>query len=301
MLSVANFTTTVPDNPASGLSLGSLEVKTNLNGLTYTIASQNPAGAITIDASTGVILIDDATLFDYETNPLIIATVTVSAGSLSDEADVTIMVDPLNQYELDVIDYFKEVALGFEFGGASQITRRWNTDMRVFVGGTPTAEHMETLEEIVQEINDLATTTFDIIIVDDTLQSNFYIHFGTKDSYAAMFPDQASLAQSNYGLFSIFWNGNNELFLGFMYVDIQRATAVEQKHLLREELTQSLGLGRDSDRYPESIFQQSFSTKTTEYAPIDRDLIRLLYHPDMKVGLGAPQVATLLREILEGE
>ena len=83
-----------------------------------------------------------------------------------------------------------------------------------------------------------------------------------------------------------------------MYVDINRASLLEQKHLLREELTQSLGLARDSELYSESIFQQSFSTKTTEYAPIDRDLVRLLYHPKMKVGLDRDQVDKLLREIL---
>lgn len=68
--------------------------------------------------------------------------------------------------------------------------------------------------------------------------------------------------------------------------------------MLREELTQSLGLARDSNLYPESIFQQSFSTKTTDYAPIDRDLIRLLYHPEMKVGLNRDEVDNLLRDIL---
>ena len=86
-----------------------------------------------------------------------------------------------------------------------------------------------------------------------------------------------------------------------MYLDIFRANETEQKHLLREELTQSLGLAKDSPLYPESIFQQSFSTKTTEYAQMDKNLIRLLYHPDMEIGLNRIQVDSNLREILKTE
>ena len=85
-----------------------------------------------------------------------------------------------------------------------------------------------------------------------------------------------------------------------MYVDIQRANAQEQMHLLREELTQSLGLGKDSEKYPNSIFQSSW-TQTTEYLPIDRELIRLLYHPEMKIGLNDIAVEELLIEILQNE
>jgi hypothetical protein len=63
-----------------------------------------------------------------------------------------------------------------------------------------------------------------------------------------------------------------------MYVDIIRAKEDDaQKHLLREELTQSLGLFNDSYKYDNSIFYQGWTT-TTEYAPIDRELIDMLYN-----------------------
>jgi hypothetical protein len=85
-----------------------------------------------------------------------------------------------------------------------------------------------------------------------------------------------------------------------MYVDIVRANSTEQKHLLREEFTQSLGLAKDSPLYMESIFQSAWTT-TTEYAAIDKDLIRLLYHPDMGVGLNQAQVEEVLKEILAND
>lgn len=207
----------------------------------------------------------------------------------------------LTAYNESVVDYFKEVALGFEFGNESKITRRWEGNMKLFIGGKPTPALLAETNRIVGEINDLANNEFNVEVVGDSLQSNYYIFFGSGNSYAAIFPAQSSFVASNWGLFSVSYPSSGVLFKGHMYVDINRANLIEQKHLLREELTQSLGLARDSDLYPESIFQQSFSTKTTEYAPIDRDLIRLLYHPKMKVGLDRDQVDKLLRDILLAE
>ena len=73
-----------------------------------------------------------------------------------------------------------------------------------------------------------------------------------------------------------------------------------QKHLLREKLTQSLGLARDSHLYDYSIFQQSWTT-VTQYSQMDKDIIRLLYHPEMEVGLDKTQVEDLLVQILKKE
>lgn len=203
----------------------------------------------------------------------------------------------LTEYELEVIDYFKEITLGFEFGGASEITRKWKTDMKIFVGGSPTDELLNELEEIKASINDLATDGFSMEVVSDSMQSNFYIFLGTGEEYAKINPSQSDQVDSNWGLFNVFWNGSNEINRGRMYVDIERADPTEQQHLLREELTQSLGLAKDSAEYPESIFQSSW-TRTTEYAMIDEDVIRLLYHPDLPIGLDAMQVEVTLRDIL---
>ncbi len=204
----------------------------------------------------------------------------------------------LNEYELEVVDYFKEVALGFEFGNASEVTRRWNIDMKIFIGGNPTNELLSELDIILDDINSLCSSGFSVEIVDDSLRSNYYIFFGSGSSYAEVFPALSNLVHSNWGLFTVFWNGSNELYTGYMYVDILRANLIEQKHLLREELTQSLGLAKDSNLYTESIFQQAFSTKVTTFAEIDEDLIHLLYHPDMRTGLNESQVDGVLRSVL---
>ena len=206
----------------------------------------------------------------------------------------------LSEYEIDVIDYFKDIALGFEFGNTSNITRKWNSEMKVFIGGEPSFELLAEFEKIRTEINELKTDGFNVTVVNDSLQSNYYIFFGSGTKYAEMFPDEANLVNSNWGLFYLLWNGQNQFYSGHMYVDIIRANSIEQKHLLREEFTQSLGFARDSQLYMESIFQSDWTT-TIEYAPIDQDLIRFLYHPEMSVGLNELEVDNALREILSSE
>lgn len=190
----------------------------------------------------------------------------------------------LSEYEINVIDYFKKVALGFEFGTASSITRKWNSELKIYMGGEPNTVLSDELERIKSEINALVTDGFQLKIVNDSLQSNYYIFLGSGAQYAQLYPSQTRFVDSNWGLFSVFWNGQNQLTKGHMYIDVSRANLIEQKHLLPEELTQSLGLARDSQEYVESIFQSAWTT-TNEYAEIDRDLIRLLYHPQMNIGL----------------
>ena len=217
-----------------------------------------------------------------------------------DEGNTFSSLEGLSDYEIDVIEYFKEVALGFEFGNASKITRKWESELKIFVDGEPNSELLDELDDILLEINELAKNGFQIVIVEETSISNFYIFFGTGTDYAQLYPSQSGLVGSNWGLFSLYWNSDNQFTTGHMYVDIVRADMNEQKHLLREELTQSLGLARDSQKYTESIFQSSW-TITNEYAEIDKDLIKLLYHPDMKIGLRENQVHDVLRQILLNE
>lgn len=206
----------------------------------------------------------------------------------------------LTSYDEDVIEYFCEVALGLEFGGTPEVTRKWKTEMRVFVGGNKTPALVNALNGIVSEINTLATDGFAISIVADSSEMNYYLFFGPGDQYAKIYPSQAGLVNTNWGLFNIYWNNFNQIQSGSMYVDTERASDDEERHLLREELTQSLGLGKDSGRYPDSIFQIAWTTTAT-YANIDKDLIRLLYHPEMETGLARSNTQSLLAQILLSE
>lgn len=195
------------------------------------------------------------------------------------------------------IEYFCDIALGFEFGNAEEVTRKWNQPMKIFVDGTPTEDMLQELDSIVNELNSLFTDGFYIEIVEEANESNFQVVLSNAEYYVENYNVNQSYTDSNWGLFTIYYNSNNYLQSGHMYVDIVRAGTLAQKHLLREELTQALGLAKDSTQYMDSIFQQVWTT-TTRYAEIDKDLIWLLYHPDMIAGLNELQVRELLVDLL---
>lgn len=176
------------------------------------------------------------------------------------------------QYSKEAQEYFNEIALKNEFSGDLKSTSIWTTDMKIFVDGEKPEYLMDELRKIVVELNDIINP-IDIKIVSNKNESNYIVYFGShtdfKNKYKLSTPQRL---ENNWGYFEVSTNS------GLMYVDLYRNSDTESyKHLLREELTQSLGLFNDSWAYPESIFYQGWTT-TTEFDPIDRELIDMLYN-----------------------
>ena len=199
------------------------------------------------------------------------------------------------------IDYFTEIALGFEFGNATQVTRKWNTDIFITVAGNPTSALLEELDTIINELNDLiASSGIEIEITSDASMANFTIFMGSGEEYAAFFSPAAPFVDANFGLFFVSFDSDQVLTSASMYVDTFRPTALKQRHLLREELTQALGLARDSGRFPESIFQISFDIGcATSYSQFDEVLIQLLYDPRVTTNLNETEVRIVLEGIID--
>lgn len=211
--------------------------------------------------------------------------------------------EPISSYHESVIAYFKSIALGFEYGVSTNVTRKWLSPMKIFVGGDKyNVVLLNDLNQAITGINNLATDGFRIETTTDSAASNCYLFFGSKEEFETLFPDAAGSMGSNLALFNVWWEADT-LNRARIFIDISTTTPIQQKSLILEEVTQSIGFGRDSPQYPESIF---FETEgdggfATEYAERDRDLIRLLYHPQMRVGLSANEVDHVLRKILEIE
>jgi len=53
------------------------------------------------------------------------------------ESNDPVSTNNLSDYEKSVLEYFKEIALGMEFGYASEVTRKWKGGMKIFVDGNP--------------------------------------------------------------------------------------------------------------------------------------------------------------------
>ena len=100
VITVNDFETTIDENPQDGQVLGTIDATTNSGTLTFSIVSQSPSGAITINSGTGELSVLDATLFEFDDNSTIIAVIEIRNGGSTAEADVTIN---LNEVEDPVV------------------------------------------------------------------------------------------------------------------------------------------------------------------------------------------------------
>lgn len=196
----------------------------------------------------------------------------------------------IDGYTGEEIDYFAEVAFGAEFGGASARLRKWRQSIRIKTHGDPTAEDEATLTEVVEELDDL----IDVVQLELTdNDADIDIHFAPESEFSDILPDYIP---TNLGFFWVWWNASSEIVRSVILITTEQVTQQERSHLIREELTQSLGLMRDSPRFPGSIFQQAW-TATTEYAPIDRVLIEMLYREELTPGMTRDAALSVLGDL----
>jgi hypothetical protein len=204
--------------------------------------------------------------------------------------EVTLQVVPRpGGYQTEAIDYFAEIAFGAEYGSSTPRVRRWGDGPTVHLNGTPTDEDLATLSDVVSDINAL-TTTVDMSVVE--ADASVEVHFVREDQFAQIL---SSYVPGNVGFFSVWWDSSQRINRAVVLISIE-VDQVARNHIIREEVTQILGLMRDSYHYEDSIFQQSW-TLVDAYSALDEQLIEMLYRPELVVGSLPDEAVRLLRTL----
>ena len=95
-VSVQNYTSTINENPTNGQSIGTVQATGN-GTLSYSITTQTPTAALTINAATGELTVTNATLFNFEINPVITATIEVNNSGTVKNLTATITLTDVNE------------------------------------------------------------------------------------------------------------------------------------------------------------------------------------------------------------
>jgi len=190
------------------------------------------------------------------------------------------------------IDYFMEIAMGAEYN-QERIPKlhKWSGNIRVQPLGKPTVEDLRTLRTVISEINTLTRGTIQMQWVERN--PNITIHFIPESQFRVVEP---AYVPRNFGFFVTRWNNQSVIYRANVLITTTGVTQKERSHLIREELTQSLGLMRDSYRYADSMFYQPW-TDVTRYSEIDKALIQMLYMPQLKPGMTQAEVLQTLNFI----
>lgn len=171
----------------------------------------------------------------------------------------------------EVIKYFNEITLGSEFGEGRKNPYRWTTDVKIFVQGRKHGYLMEELNDVVSDLNSIIKT-INIEVVSNPKDANLFLFLGSRSQFLSAHPDISNLPDC-LGFFCTYYNEAKT----FVDLDGTSGRTEFQRHILREEITQSLGLFNDSETYDNSIFYDGYNG-VTEYSQIDREIIDMLYN-----------------------
>ena len=195
---------------------------------------------------------------------------------------------PYGDYSIRSVNYFKEIGFCFELSHCpNPRVQKWTSQILVQIHGHTTNDEQE-LDSIIAELSQLTGLS----ITKTTSGANVNIYF-IEQSQFKTYCTSYNPNQVQNGYFELSLSSNT---INKVSICIENHLSEQQKHhLLREELTQSLGIGNDSNQYLDSIFQQDPQYQVTQYAELDKEVIRLLYDHRVKPGMTKQEVDQILR------
>lgn len=203
-----------------------------------------------------------------------------------------------NFYTNEEIRLFLDVALGTESEENDDGTplhmktlSKWTTDIRVALMGRPTEEDRLVVQNVINEINPrLGQVSMRI----DSARANVYLYFVRADEYHLYEPDVEDVTEE---FAAYIWP---DILYGFDHASLFFPTDTDSTDyyrapMIRYGLTFSLGLLYRSSLVPESIFY-TYGTYRPAFAPIDRTVIELLYHPEIRSGMTRGEILRALTD-----
>lgn len=181
-------------------------------------------------------------------------------------------------------NYFYEIAFDAEYGGNQRI-HKWTTPLTITIQGMPTQKDRATLKQVVAELEALTGLS-----IKYGNHGNVSLYFVPSSQFNTIEPNYRP---GNIGFFWTRWE-DHRITEATILIASKGITQQERSHLIREELTQALGLMKDSNRYPDSIFYADW-TKTQSYSRRDKTVIRTLYSPYIRAGMTRSRVEQVLK------
>lgn len=184
-----------------------------------------------------------------------------------------------DKYSKEELMYFFETVYGNEVErGYTDRLLKWNSDIRVKLHGDYELEDSLHIALVIGELNDLIEP-IDLELVD--YAPDVSVHFIAKKRFKNI---NHGFADQKFGAFT-YSRWPRSLRSASVVIDKTILDKDFRRHLIREELTQCLGLFFDSYTYPKSIFQQDQLYWNLPYDTIDIKLIQLLYNEGLPSGL----------------
>ncbi len=290
----------VDEHSAAGTIIGNVQALDNEDDiLTYSIDSSEN---VLINETTGVLSIGEGLKLDFESTNSLNFTVSVFDGSSISDADITLNIADINEYDVldesqkEVVTHFKHLTLFQDPTSPTQtIMRKWDEPMKLYLVGDFPEATRTVVQEVIANYNMLtASGSFTISLVDTESESNAQLFYGTKQETESVFPNMyeqiKDLTLDGYAISS---------FTGNSYRSAQIWISSQTDALLTHELGHALGLGHSNlcDGNSPSAMCSTISPNN-ELLAIEKNIIALFYNEDMPTGLNAQEIDQSLSNLI---
>ncbi|WP_411896238.1 DUF2927 domain-containing protein [Winogradskyella sp. A2] len=210
-----------------------------------------------------------------------------------------------SEYDIELVDYFNEVALNAEYDVSPNRITKWTKPMKLFIIKEKELSYeVSLIKNTIEKINNLVKDEFYIQLIDDPKKCNAIIFLMEKERLEPLMPDLfENIEYDINGLADIGFDLETFHILDArIFIDILQPKESIETTIL-EEITQSIGLMNDSEKYPDSVFYENKldSIITVDYSKMDIEIIKMLYHPKMKPGLNYDKAEKVIKKILKGK
>jgi len=207
----------------------------------------------------------------------------------------TVDIDPAemqairSRYSKETLDYFSEIAFGTESSAFDTRLSRWERDtINMKLCGNPNPSDVNFLMGVLDTLNAIMTKNSVRLIEAPNSDVDIWINFASIDEIAERYPHLGDRVLHVGGFVDYRKSFFHKLRNTTIIINNNMVQGPRRKHVILEEIIQSLGLLRDSYSYPNSIFFQGYS-KDTVMSTMDKDLLRLLYNHNIPTGLSRQQ------------
>lgn len=177
--------------------------------------------------------------------------------------------EPLSHRDL-ADAYYQEIVKRTENGDIAFFPRRWAGHIRIQIHGDPNPDDLFELDHVVAELNELvAPIQLELTGTD----ANLDLYFIPVNDFSETLSQYTSY---NPGFHWVWWDDGGTIYRAVVLISTTNLSQSARNHIIREELTQSLGFLNDSAKYPDSIFYRGWST-TARFSELDRLIIQKHY------------------------
>lgn len=200
---------------------------------------------------------------------ILVAVIFGSGLLLRTPADIGMNTKP--SISRETLQYFGEVAIGYEFGPDRQVVLKWTKpDVSIAINGSPKPEDTVCLANVMSDFNSVSEES-KLVLTDKLGDINIY--FVPEAEFISILPEYQPV---NEGYFWVYPNNDGAIDRATVLINSTRISSQERCHLIREETTQAMGIMKDSHRYEDSIFYDEW-TETNTYSTTDFNVIKMMY------------------------